>query len=270
MQHNSNNNMENFDLIKFIETQWNKLSPEMRNAISESGWLDRLTTVGKKNELSDEQISKLKREIIILFLGGTHPADLYQNIKDNVGVDDIKTVALLEDISDRVFLKIFAQAEALGALEVKEKEWTDKEKEEQEEGLNLLIKEEEQKLSDIEKALIKKYEVAPKPVQDFLINKTLVQKIADIGKKFKLYDDDMSIIEDEIVLALLFGENIEEKLRRRINIPDDLKEEVLKLVRENILTPVNEKMKEELQKFKDKLGTEGLMKELDGLNIKES
>lgn len=263
--------MEEINLENFIKEQWEKFSPEMRQAILESDWRARTLSVAKKQELNEEQTEKLKQEVTILLFGATHPADFFENIQENLKLTNEKTISVVSDINDRVMSKINDKAKEKKAPELEPKQ-EEKLTKEQETGLNLLNqipKEEEKPLTIEEEFLINLYHTKPEPIKELLVNKELVEKIAMIGNKFNLHSEDLSKIENEIIFALLLDEKKDKKIGETTNIPENIKGEVSKLIEENILNPLTKNMEEAVRKFKESLGKEGLMKELPDLTIKE-
>lgn len=259
---------------KFMEEQWDKLSPQMKEAIDESRWYQKVETIGGRDNLNEEQIAKLRIAVLLLFLGGIHPLDFFTKIKEELEIEEEKAISVMDHLNDQIIMKVINYAKDRRAPELlkeKEDDLTDSEKEELDLFLTKYKKNKMQKIAPDEAVLLMdKFDSKPKVVQDFLVNNELVEKIANIGKKLNLSEENLSAIEDEIILYLLFDKEIkeiEESLSKKTKLEAISLKELIKLIEQDLLNPINSKKDQMVKDFKDNLGKNSLMKDLPELNI---
>ncbi len=90
------------DLIK----QFNNLPEELRSAITSSGWENKVSQIGKDNNLSDEQIGKLAIETLLRLLGVESVDSFSEDIIKIVGLDRNRALTVADEITQIIFDQI--------------------------------------------------------------------------------------------------------------------------------------------------------------------
>lgn len=241
--------MTNINPNKFIKTEWDKLPKEIRDAISESGWDKTLKEIGEKKKLTSEEVGKLGIEVVLVFLGSTHPLDFVDALRENLGWDREKALEISEEVGAEIMQKILDRAKAKG--------WKDEVRtftEKEEKALDELVDiDEEKSLSYEEMLLVERYNIMPKPVQDAFID--LNVKIKELGDKFNLNEKNLSDIENVLTIELLSERDINKiskNLERKLTLGEEAKKSVISFINEKILSPVNEKIKTKTKDFQNK------------------
>lgn len=191
--------MSEFDFKNFIQTQWAKIPVAMQKAISDSRWTEVLQTIARRHAILPEDAKKLEQEIMIFLLGGTHAGDLLTAIKDNLKLADDKAVNLMNDLNGEIFSKIATSAEAGGMPEPQEEKLTP----EQQAELDALNKEEGIPTEE-EYDMAQRLKSLPPDMQKILTSPELTKKIKELGDKLGLREEDLSSIENGVILACLY------------------------------------------------------------------
>ena len=234
--------MADFNYQNFIKEQWSKMPKQMQDAISKSGWSEKLKEIGNQQKLSEEEVGKLETEIMLFLLGVTHGGDFLSVLKENLKWDDKKAIKICDIVNSEIINKIIELAKADGMPEPAERKLTP----EQEIELKALDELDEkanpeEAPSEEEATMVERYNILPKSIQNILSNPETQIKIKNIGDELGLTSENLSLIENEITLALLGSiktEEIKDDLKAKGKFSEEIAQKIFEMMENNILNSV--------------------------------
>lgn len=203
--------MQDKDINNFINSQIDKTPSQLREAILECPWAEKIIEIAKEKELTNEEKQKIGKETILLLLGATNPLDFEVNIENALKENKTKTKEVTNEINNRILDEIYKNAKKKGLETPSETELQE---------LREIMS--RQKIEDIDYedfVLFNQYQESPEKVKEFLREGELPKKIQDTGEKFSLTEEEKSIIESVITTNILFATNaekIKENLREKL------------------------------------------------------
>lgn len=104
-----------------------------------------------------------------------------------------------------------------------------------------------QQNTDIDKRLKERFAQLPKPVQDAITSADVEKRLRDLADSQKLHLDQWQSLENEVMLALLGVEELDD-LQKNIEKEVGVRPEVARELTESIMTAVFEPIREELER----------------------
>jgi hypothetical protein len=95
-----------------IQKKIDALPPEIKELIYSPQMQSILQQVGAKNQLHVDQIGALESEVVAAMIGVSPLAELSENISDTLGIDKLKSDAVVKDIDSLLLSKIRGQMKA--------------------------------------------------------------------------------------------------------------------------------------------------------------
>lgn len=91
---------------KLIEEQMQQIPKEVAEAINQSDWERVVFNIGRKHKLHMDQIDVLSVETILTMIGLVDPIEYVDVIEKRLGLDEEKTMDIVEDVNNQLFYKI--------------------------------------------------------------------------------------------------------------------------------------------------------------------
>lgn len=98
--------MEQEEIKKAIIERFNNLQPEIQEAIMDSNYEKNLYDVGKKYNLTIEQMGELEFNTTLVMLGQTHPDDYNKELLEDLKIPEEKINLIVSDINEIVLKPI--------------------------------------------------------------------------------------------------------------------------------------------------------------------
>lgn len=101
---------------KLIMEQWDKLPPNLQQALKSVPWKILVQDVGKENALDAEQIASLEQETMFILYAFENPKDFVSNIVKAVGVTEGVAEEIAQDVADKIFDPILEKSGGGGEI----------------------------------------------------------------------------------------------------------------------------------------------------------
>ncbi len=174
---------------KIIKEQWKYLPDEVKNFFTDPKWVDKISDIGKKNGLTDEQILILQTETILVMLG-LSDIDLYSGeLKTRLQIDEEKVKNIISEIDVKIF----------GNLKIKLKEIFKETELEPLGPLEIANEETEKQIKEL-----------PKTMQDIINSLNWKKILLEIGKNYYLSPEKLATLQVETAIVLTGFENLTE------------------------------------------------------------
>lgn len=109
----------NQDIQQKIKEKYDVLPDDIKQAISNVDFGEKISEIAKKNNLLIDQADSLYTEVFLATLGVEPIADFSKNISENIGISTAVANAIAQDVNGRIFLPI---RESLQKIQVPEEE----------------------------------------------------------------------------------------------------------------------------------------------------
>jgi len=91
---------------KIFTDQLKKLPLKVLTFLSSANWDKSADEIGKLYNLSNEELMAFKREITLVLIGLTHPDELGEVLKREVGIEADQLKAMVKNVEDLIFMPI--------------------------------------------------------------------------------------------------------------------------------------------------------------------
>lgn len=95
------------DSLKKINEYFQILPDKMQEYVSNNNWSKKIESVSQVNDLTEEQLSDIKLEILLVLVGIENYTDLKVNIQKNIpNLEHSKTIKIVSYIEENIFLEV--------------------------------------------------------------------------------------------------------------------------------------------------------------------
>ena len=98
--------MEQEEIKKSIIERFNSLQPEIQTAIMNSDYENNISIIGRKYNLTDEQVSELEFNTTLVLLGQTHPDNYKVELSEDIKLSEDKISEIVNDINEIILKPI--------------------------------------------------------------------------------------------------------------------------------------------------------------------
>ena len=98
--------MNNTDLQKQISEHFSELPSAMQGVFSDMSWMDQVEDIGKKYNLSEEQIQSLLIDTSMIMLGVVHIDEYKKNLVQELKINEEQAKLIENDVNSILFNKI--------------------------------------------------------------------------------------------------------------------------------------------------------------------
>jgi hypothetical protein len=96
-----------------LQDKFSSLPPELQDAITESGFVNKLKEISKTEKLMIDQAGSLEREVLLVLLGITPINQFEKNLKDETRLETEKLKRVISQVNEQIFSPIHQHLEHL-------------------------------------------------------------------------------------------------------------------------------------------------------------
>jgi hypothetical protein len=91
---------------QIVQEQFNRLPKQIQDAITNSGWEQKIRSIARKYDLVVGEAGTLELETLLVMLGLENPKDYKKNIQREIGLSDEKANTIIKAVDEQIFKDI--------------------------------------------------------------------------------------------------------------------------------------------------------------------
>ncbi len=139
--------IEDKKIEEIVKKQWQKMPVEIQNALSVSGWENKIIELGKRHGLRVDQLGMFQQETLLVLLGLVHPDQYIHELQTRLNVVAPKAEALANDADKEIFSGIREKLKEVYGNNDETEIDTDEERTLEKTGIDVDANNEEEKIS---------------------------------------------------------------------------------------------------------------------------
>lgn len=215
--------MDQTQLQQKIAEYYQKLPEETKVLFASMSWMEALKEIDTKYGLNDEQVKTLGTETTLLLLGIINLEDYEKTLRNEIKLENNKIEDVIREINEKILKDIVPQL-----YETFNKNTSELIKEKYGENFD-------ERLSNL-----------PENIKKAINDSNYQSFIYEIGNKYSLNIDQLGILEDitiKVMVGTIKGDQYENEIKSKINIPENSIKEMIVELNENIFKNIKEILK---------------------------